>query len=86
MTKAELLSRIRRKCLECSAGSRREVKDCVIPECPLFPLRFGKDPTPGRKGNTKAFQNPKEAENCPSVGEVSHLSFSDRVKLLRSRF
>jgi hypothetical protein len=30
------------------AGSKNEVKKCVIPECSLFEFRFGKNPA--RKG------------------------------------
>lgn len=32
---------IRAKCLDCSGGSAKEVKLCVIPACPLFPFRLG---------------------------------------------
>lgn len=39
---------IRAKCLDCMAGSKNEVKKCVIPECSLFEFRFGKNPA--RKG------------------------------------
>ena len=35
---------IRLKCLDCSGGSSNEVKLCVIPDCPLYPFRFGKNP------------------------------------------
>lgn len=35
---------IRLKCLDCSGGSREEVKLCVIPECPLYPFRLGRNP------------------------------------------
>jgi hypothetical protein len=35
---------IRANCIECSGGSQNEVKMCVIPECPLFPFRMGKNP------------------------------------------
>lgn len=43
------LRAIRRKCLyDCCCGQRSEVRNCVIPECDLFPFRFGKNPR--RKG------------------------------------
>lgn len=32
---------IRLKCLDCSNGSRLEVRKCPIPECPLYPYRMG---------------------------------------------
>jgi len=35
---------IRAKCLECSSGQPSEVRKCDIPECPLLPYRFGKNP------------------------------------------
>lgn len=34
-----VLSRIRHKCLDCCAGSTREVKLCVLTDCPLHQLR-----------------------------------------------
>jgi len=38
------LKSIRKKCLECSAGSTKEVRMCLIKNCPLYPYRFGKNP------------------------------------------
>lgn len=38
------LKAIRAKCLDCSGGSFTEVKLCVIPDCPLYPYRFGRRP------------------------------------------
>jgi hypothetical protein len=35
---------IRAKCLECSCGSSNEVTLCSIPDCALYPFRFGKNP------------------------------------------
>jgi len=35
---------IRTKCLECSAGQIKEVRDCVITDCALYPFRMGKNP------------------------------------------
>ena len=35
---------IRLKCLDCSAGSANEVRDCPIDSCTLYPYRFGKNP------------------------------------------
>lgn len=39
---------IRKKCLECSNYQPKEVRECYIVDCPLFSLRFGKNPK--RKG------------------------------------
>lgn len=42
------LKAIRLKCLDCSGQSQADVRDCVIPECVLYPYRMGKNPN--RKG------------------------------------
>jgi len=38
----KLLDVIRKKCLDCSAHSYVEVKECRFTDCPLFPFREGK--------------------------------------------
>jgi len=35
---------IRAKCLDCSGGNNAEVRNCVIPSCPLYPYRMGHNP------------------------------------------
>lgn len=35
---------IRRKCMDCCAGSRKLVRECHIYTCPLWPFRLGKRP------------------------------------------
>lgn len=35
---------LRRKCLDCSAGSRKEVRLCPVEACTLWPYRLGKRP------------------------------------------
>lgn len=35
---------IRAKCVDCSAGSLAEVRECVIKNCPLYPYRMGRRP------------------------------------------
>jgi hypothetical protein len=35
---------MRMKCLDCSNGSRKEVAECVVDDCPLFPFRHGSRP------------------------------------------
>ena len=42
--KMPVLKAIREKCLDCSGGSRAEVKDCLVRSCPLFPFRMGRNP------------------------------------------
>jgi hypothetical protein len=44
MSKLTPMKAIRAKCLDCSCGSRKEVSECLIPDCPLYPYRFGKRP------------------------------------------
>jgi len=39
------LNAIRRKCLDCSCGSSKEVELCTVTRCDLHPFRFGKRPT-----------------------------------------
>ena len=36
---------MRKKCLDCTAGSLKEVRLCPVVECALYPYRFGKRPT-----------------------------------------
>ena len=38
------LKAIRAKCLDCSAGQRAEVRLCPVTDCPLYPLRMGRNP------------------------------------------
>jgi len=42
IAKKELWKAIRKHCLECSGGSRKEVKLCLCNECPLYPFRMGR--------------------------------------------
>lgn len=37
-----ILRAVRLKCLDCSGGSEKEVRECVIPSCALYPFRMGK--------------------------------------------
>jgi len=36
---------MRKKCLDCCCGSRKEVRECPVVQCPLYPYRFGRRPT-----------------------------------------
>lgn len=38
------LKAIRKKCIECSGGSYKEVRLCPCDDCPLWPYRFGRKP------------------------------------------
>lgn len=44
MGKKAILRAIRKKCLECCGGSRKEVAECELEDCPLHPYRFGREP------------------------------------------
>ena len=35
---------IRKHCLECSGNAYKEVKECPIVDCLLYPFRLGKNP------------------------------------------
>jgi hypothetical protein len=36
---------IRRYCLVCCCDSRKEVRDCILTHCALYPFRMGRRPT-----------------------------------------
>lgn len=48
MTKSEILKLIRANCLDC-AHTANEVTLCPMTHCPLWSLRFGKDPRPNKR-------------------------------------
>ena len=35
---------IRAKCIDCCCGDLKEVRECTIEECPLWPYRMGRRP------------------------------------------
>ena len=35
---------IRKKCIDCSGGSLKEVRLCQVTECELYPFRMGRNP------------------------------------------
>lgn len=36
---------IRAKCMQCSCGSPKEIKECPVKSCALYPFRLGKQPS-----------------------------------------
>jgi len=53
------LSAIRAFCLECMGWSYSEVEKCTSPLCPLYPFRFGKNPSrKGIGGNPEFLKKP----------------------------
>ena len=47
------LQAIRKKCLDCSAYDKTEVRNCIIPDCSLYPFRMGKNPNRKGVGNKR---------------------------------
>ena len=41
ISKAEIMKKVRAKCLDCSGHNRTEIKCCEVESCPLFDLRMG---------------------------------------------
>lgn len=52
---------IRAKCVECSGGSLKEVQECRVTKCALYPFRMGKNPYHGRATANRTEE--VEAEN-----------------------
>ncbi len=50
---------IRAKCLECSGFQPKEVRECQIDTCPLFPFRMGTNPNRAGIGNLNGGFSPK---------------------------
>ncbi len=72
------LKSIRKNCLDCSAGSVKEIKLCPIEDCPLYRFRFGKNPNRagiGGKGFPKEFVEKSLAESgdFANKGEVEEV-------------
>ena len=38
------IKEIKEKCIDCCCGQKKEVEICGVPECALYPFRFGKNP------------------------------------------
>lgn len=73
MKKRSPLKAIRLKCLDCSTGSSNEIKLCVIPDCPLYPYRFGKNPYAKKREYTeeeKAVMRKRFLENVKKAKTV----------------
>ena len=49
MTPTTPMRAIRAKCLDCSAGSSDEVKNCTVKTCPLYGYRRGKNPNRSKR-------------------------------------
>jgi hypothetical protein len=42
---------IKQNCIDCSGGSPKERKNCIVVGCPLYVYRFGKNPNRKNIGN-----------------------------------
>lgn len=60
------LKAIRAKCLDCSNGQIGEVRECVIPDCPLYPYRMGMRPKTAEKVAEK-----RKVRNCATEAAES---------------
>lgn len=66
---------IRAKCLDCCCGSSKEVELCPIPDCSLYPYRFGRNPK--LKGRTNNGSFPQKATAQPvDFGHIAGLEGS----------
>ena len=55
---------MRKKCIDCTAGSYKEIRLCMIVECAIYPYRFGRRPSKVVVDTLKRFH----AENVEPTG------------------
>jgi len=67
---------IREKCLDCTNGSRKEIRLCTVVQCALYPYRFGKRPTQAIVDTIKKYyeENPELTRGLPPR---KHIAVSD---------
>jgi hypothetical protein len=61
------LKAIRAKCLDCSAGSQKDVRECPITDCVLYQYRMGKNPKRKGIGGFTRLTKGKQNDQVPSV-------------------
>lgn len=61
MTKLTPMRTIRQKCLECSAGSTKEVRECPVSKYALYTFRFGRRPNALKKDTADDISEEKTA-------------------------
>ena len=54
---------IRAKCIDCCCGDLKEVRECTIEECPLWPYRMGRRP-----------KDDEHVDNASQLGKLSWLA------------
>ena len=54
---------MRAKCIDCCCGSHKEIKECTVIDCALYPYRMGRRPDQATLDALKAFyeENPELA-------------------------
>jgi len=66
------LKAIRAKCLDCSCHQPREVKECRITSCPLWPYRLGRicriEPKPGSSRKERTSLTKEKQIESPKIG------------------
>jgi hypothetical protein len=62
MKKLTPVQAIRKNCLDCSGGSTKEVKNCHIKDCVIYPFRLGTNPNYS-KGDSKPQPNQDNSKN-----------------------
>lgn len=67
MAKLTPMKAIRKKCLECSGGSAKEVRECKVRTCALFAYRSGEKP----KGDKYIAESISEEKNASTAGVMS---------------
>lgn len=69
-TKKAVLKLIHAYCIDCSTGSKREVRLCPVYTCSLHPFRLGSDPTPNQNtGFAKKRGQARDSEQGGLFGE-----------------
>jgi len=58
---------IRKKCLDCCCGQYKEVRECPVTKCALYPYRFGHRPDKATVDTIKEFYD----EKPEPTGELS---------------
>jgi hypothetical protein len=71
------LKAVRYKCLDCSGGSWKEVRNCEITECPIWDFRFGKNPKVKQCTSMKAIRRKCLDCCCGSSYEVKYCENKD---------
>jgi hypothetical protein len=77
------LKAIRRKCIECSGNSVKNVTSCDITDCDLHPYRFGRNPKREGVGSVK---NIVVIQSIPSITLAKNPPTQHQSKSKRNDF